>query len=138
AAQEVALGLVREQFHPPGAPDAEHLRALIKELDDSRYEVRQRAAKELEQFDERSDALLRAALAGTTSAEVRRQLVRLLQRREAPTPRPSEVVAARVLELLEQLANPEAREMLQRFADGPDTPLTRDAKASLRRLNGKP
>src|SRR5207302_1795978 len=96
---------------------------LLAELGSSRFAVREKAARELENLAEAAYPALRAVLAGSPALEVRRRVERLLERPLAVAP-----AAARAVEVLEHAGTPEAREQLRRLAHGlPDAGLTREA-----------
>jgi len=94
----------------------------------------------LKQAGESVDAALRQELARTTSAEVRRRLGQVLEELDqtvgAPTRR---AVPSRALLVLEQAGTPEARQALERLAEGaPGAWLTQEAKAALTRIARRP
>jgi hypothetical protein len=66
---------------------------------------------------------------------VRRRVESLLQKLEAKSPSVEQLRPLRAVELLEQIATPEARQLLEALAGGSrDAGLTRDARAALERL----
>jgi hypothetical protein len=111
---------------------------LLADLDDDRFEVREQAARELEGLGPLAEPALRQALAGRPSAEAKRRLTALLEKRAAATPTPEEVRAIRVVEALEQAGTAAARRLLTDLAGGvAEARLTREAKAALQRLPHK-
>ena len=63
------------------------------------------------------------------------ELQRLLEKLQGPTLDPARLRAVRAVEVLEQIASPEAVALLRRLAEGaPHAGLTREAKAALARL----
>jgi hypothetical protein len=129
---------LKRRLTGPPTSDEKRLAKLIGELDDDRFSVREKASQELEQLGPKAERALRQALARGPSAEARRRIEHLLERfggKDAP-PLPSrELIALRVLEALEHSESPEAREAIGELASGAsDSRLTREAKASLRRL----
>jgi WD40 repeat protein len=129
---------LKRRMTAPPTPDEKRLPKLIGELDDDRFPVREKASRELENLGPKAESALREELARKPSTEARRRIEHLLEKlggKDAP-PLPSrELIALRVLEALERSESPEAREVIGEIARGtPDSRLTREAKASLRRL----
>ncbi len=123
-----------EPLAPLDAPQREQMKRWIADLDHAEFDRREKAAAELEKMGEAAEPVLRAALADKPSLEVRRCLEHLLEKVN-PALSPQRMRALRAVEVLEHIATPEARELLQALADGePAYRLTRDAKASLHRL----
>jgi WD40 repeat protein len=124
----------------PAAIDMGWVRRRLADLDSEQFAVRQSALAEL---SERGDVVkepLEKALAGTPSPEVRKQVERLLEEVEAKqgTVSGERLRELRVLEVLERLATPEARQVLRTLGSGmPSARLTREAKATLDRLARK-
>jgi WD40 repeat protein len=137
AAPEHAVPFLRECLRPVRLPEPEpkRLAALIAELDNDDFAVRTRATAELENLGEAAGPALRRALRDRPSPEVRRRLEGLLEKLQADNVS-DRLRASRATELLEQVRTPEARQLLEVLAGGaPSAPLTREAKASLERLN---
>jgi hypothetical protein len=79
--------------------------------------------------------MLREALASKPTPGARRQLERLLEEVSADNPAGSLLRSTRAVELLELLATPEARKLLEEVAAGwPEARRTREAKEALERL----
>jgi RNA polymerase sigma factor (sigma-70 family) len=130
-----AVALVRERLAPVTGPDAAHIARLVADLDAPRFAARTQAARELERLGEQSEPALRRALAGSPSAEVKAQVERLLGKLIEPVEHPDVLRAIRAVELLESVATPDARRVLETLATGdPAARLTREAQASLARL----
>jgi hypothetical protein len=106
---------------------------LIGQLDDDNPKVRQRAQDRLELHIRTAEAALKKALAGKPSPEARRRLRQLLDGvglyPQALTP------LLRVVGLLERLATPEAKAVLQEVVGWQSASILADeAKAALARL----
>ena len=81
-----------------------------------------------------AEGVLRKALAGDPPLESRRRIEGLLQTLDNPWPRMS-LQSWRALAVLERIGNGEARQVLEKLAEGdPDTRLMQEARASLGRL----
>jgi WD40 repeat protein len=130
--------LVRERLLPAAAADPQRIARLVADLDDSEFQVRDKATQELEQLHELAAAALEKALAAEPPLEARRRIEGLLQkvqRRQLPS---ETVRALRAVEVLEAIATPEARQQLEKLAQGmAEARLTKEAKAALERLTGK-
>jgi RNA polymerase sigma factor (sigma-70 family) len=132
---------LRERLPPVAPVEAKRLARLIAELDDDRFEVRDKAAAELEKLGGAALSALREALDGRPTPEARRRMEQLVekQERERRSSSGEPLRARRALEVLERAGTPEARRALQALADGaPGAWLTQDAKAALSRLDDRP
>src|SRR5262249_3958615 len=119
--------------------EEERVTRLIAALDSDQFEVRDRAAKELQQLGELAAPAMRKALAARPTLEVRRSLEALLDEVERQTLSSEQLHAQRALEVLEHIGSPEARRVLEALAEGaPGARLTNEAKASLQRLAARP
>jgi dipeptidyl aminopeptidase/acylaminoacyl peptidase len=108
---------------------------LIANLDHDSFEERQRAAKELEELGELARLALQKELDGSPSAEVRRQATRILQQMQFPASTPELLRAIRAIEVLEQIATPEAKAVLETLASGTAKDrVASEAKVSLKRM----
>jgi RNA polymerase sigma factor (sigma-70 family) len=129
-----AASLLRDRLHPAAAPDQRRVARLIADLDSDEFAVRQKAAAELEQVAELAEPTLRKALNDTASAESKRRIEALLAKLDSGDLPAAALRDLRALEVLEQLATPEVRQLLQDLAKGlPHARLTLEAKATLER-----
>jgi WD40 repeat protein len=136
----VAVPLIRERLHQL-APldDAQRRRQAeaLQKLESVRFEEREKAGQELEQLADAAEPALRSALAQNPNSELRFQLLALLDKLQSPERQSQRLRGLRCCELLERIANPEARKVLQDLAAGaPETWLTAAAKSSLSRTSG--
>jgi hypothetical protein len=114
---------------------ASAIERLVQELDDDRYETRDRAQRRLGELGETARAALSGALARGPSPEAGRRIKELLDALDAP-PAGDRLRIIRAVEVLETIGSPEACRVLKRLADGdPGALLTREAKAALDRLD---
>jgi WD40 repeat protein len=136
-APEQTVALLRDRLRPAKTPPAEELRLLLADLDDAEFARREKATKRLADFGDLADAALHQALENQPSLEARRRMERLLaEPRLVRTPEARRHL--RAIRILEQIASPQARQVLQNLATGAaDVRLTREAKASLERLERK-
>jgi len=110
---------------------------LLADLGDDKFRVRERATVELAALAPGIQDDLAKALATTDSPEVRRRLQRILDtlRTDDPTRGNVRLRSLRVLEVLEGIATPEARQALEALARGtPGTEVTIEALAALKRM----
>ena len=135
-APKEALVLLRQELHPASELDAKRIDALIADLDNNQFDVRQKSAAELEVLGAMAGPALKKALDASPSVEVRRHLERLIQRLAAnQSPSSKTLRLVRAVEILERLDNSDARLLLEALARGAtQASLTREAKASLDRL----
>jgi hypothetical protein len=121
-----------------GQVNRQQITQWIDNLDSGQFAVRQKATRDLERFLEQATPHLQKALADKPSLEVSRRIERLLERRERWAQR-RQAQTARALALLEQLASPEARRLVETIAAGDEEAwITASAHSSLRRLKEKP
>jgi WD40 repeat protein len=141
AAAEQTIPFLRARLQPATAPDPKRLSRLLADLDSDQFPVRVKAQEELEKLGEAAEPALQKAAEQPASAEVARQLKRLLDKLKAERLHPGReaVRLARTLEVLEHMGTTEAREVLQALARGEaKARLTQDAKESLERLDKRP
>jgi hypothetical protein len=112
---------------------------LIKDLDDDRFSVRDKASRELAELGHFAEPSLKKVLDRQPSLETRKRVEELLRKLEEAGPSPEELRVLRAVEVLEMIGTPEAKGVLESLAKGAEeAELTRQAQASLRRLAGKP
>jgi WD40 repeat protein len=121
--------------HLPLRPvDVETIVRWVADLDDNQFAVREQATEELAKLGETALPILRRALHGNPSLDVRMRLDPLIE--AATTCSPEWVRERRAVQVLELLGNNESRQLLQKLADGDaEARLTQDARAALARLD---
>jgi hypothetical protein len=116
-------------------PDSKRIEQLIADLDNNRFQVRERARQQLEALADRAIPALRKALAGTPPLEVRLRVEALLERFESEKLLPETVRQLRAVEALETIGSAAARRLLEQLAAGPgETWLVQEARAAVQRL----
>jgi RNA polymerase sigma factor (sigma-70 family) len=135
SAPKQALPLLRGAL-PRATPVAsERIVKLLAELDDDDFDKREKATDELVKVGEQAEPLVKKALGGNPSAELKRRLEYLLERMQAGGDSGERLQQARALEVLEATGTLEARAVLEELARGiPEIWTTREAKAALARL----
>ncbi len=115
--------------------DAQAVATWLANLDDDRYEVREKASAELARLGKTVEAELRETARTTKSAEVRRRTKALLAKLGGDRIT-QDLGAQRVVAVLELAATPEAKTLLEELAKtAASEQLRRHAKAALERLN---
>jgi RNA polymerase sigma factor (sigma-70 family) len=128
------LPWLKTQLKPVVDRDHREIEGLIRQMDDDDFRIREAARRDLAKEVELAEPLLRKALQGKPSAELRRRIEQLLEPLSRPLPPPERVRQLRLLELLERIGTPEAVALLKTLAGGaPGVFLTREAKAALAR-----
>jgi RNA polymerase sigma factor (sigma-70 family) len=131
ASPEQATRLVKDRLRPVVAADPRRIAALITELDNEVFAVREKATQALEELGASAEGGLRRALAARPSPEVTRRLKQLLDKLE----RVDQFWVPRGVEVLERIGTREAQRVLEAMASGmPESRLTGEAKAALARL----
>jgi len=116
-------------------PQQERLRKLVRDLDDRRFAVRDKASRELTAIGPAAVPALRQALDSKPSVEARRRLEELLESLSGTALSSEQLQALRAVAVLEHINTQEARRLLEALASGlPTARLTEDAKATLERL----
>jgi RNA polymerase sigma factor (sigma-70 family) len=131
-----SVPFLAKHLRPAVLPDNEQLARWIADLDSAAFTDRENATRELERQAELAEPLLRKALSGDPSPEVRRRIETLLSKLQRPVKPAGVLRSLRAIEVLEHIATPEARVLLRKLAGGaPEAHLTREAKAALERLH---
>jgi WD40 repeat protein len=121
-----------------GGVTADEIDKLIANLDDEDFDKREEASKKLATVGPKAAEALAKALQGEPSVEKKERIERLLDLLKGKGPNLEAVRPTRALELLERVGTPEAKQVLEELAKGdPDAPLTREAKATLKRLTAR-
>jgi WD40 repeat protein len=133
-APQQAVPLLMARLRPLSAADPVVV-GLVRDLDSSKFAVRDRADRELQRLGDRAQPALRQALAGKPSLEARRRLEKLLGRLEEGAFPPDRLQAVRGVAALERIGTPAALAALKELAGGVhDAPLTQEARQAVLRL----
>jgi len=134
AAPEAAVPALRNHLVPATSIPPDRLRQLLDDLDSNQFALRKAATQELAVLEELAIPALREALGCNPSAEKRQRIEALLALPRIVRSRVT-LQNVRAVEVLEQIATPEAKEVLATLARGaPAARLTQEARASLERL----
>jgi RNA polymerase sigma factor (sigma-70 family) len=127
------VSVLRKRLRPAVSADPARLDRLVAELDSDDFIVREKATRELAALGDRAEPALRKTLP-KASAESRRRIEDILKLID-PSSSADLLRGLRAMEVLEWVGSADARQVLKTLAEGdPQARLTRDAKASLRRL----
>jgi tricorn protease-like protein len=137
------MPLLKERLEPfAELMDRDRVGKLLSDLNDDSFSVRDKARKDLEKMGALVEPLLKKALAGALpSLETRRLMERIMDKIKADeTAASSEMLRAlRGVAILEAIATPEAKQLLEKFARGmAESAVTQDAKGALERLAKRP
>src|SRR5262249_40069436 len=93
ASPEAAVKLLKGRLRPAAgkARGPEEIRKLIDDLDAARYQVREKANRELERLGVLAGPALRERIKGSITAELRRRIELLLHRLDQGIPSPEEL-----------------------------------------------
>jgi WD40 repeat protein len=140
ASAKNAVAFLADHIKPAGRQnDPTRYTRLINQLDAESFDARESAADELEHLGEAAAPALREALQGKPSAGTRSKIEDILSRIDRPVTAADRLSALRGVEILEHIADAEARQALEKLAHGaPNERLTEDAKRSLERLTSSP
>ncbi len=138
AAPETAVALLKGKLRPVEPPDPKRLARLFADLDSETFKVRQAATDELEKLGDLAAPELREALTRRPSPDQKLRINRLMRRMDLPLSSPAVLRSVRAVEVLEHVATPGAKKVLEAAAKGaPGAWLTRQARVALARL-GRP
>lgn len=126
-----AVALLQQKLHAIEPANPQQLSRLIKDLDSEQFAARSRAERDLQQLGEAAMPAIQSALASKPSLEMRQRMERTL---EHVRNSPATIQRLRAVEVLEWIAVPQARQMLEMLGQGvPEARLTQQAKAALAR-----
>jgi WD40 repeat protein len=135
AAPSDAVAWIQAKVKPAATVDGKLVDALIGQLDDSQYKVRQKATAELVKIGEQILPRIEKVLAGTPPLEVRMRLEEIRNRMTVLVLTGEKLQAFRAVEILERIATPQASKALEALANGaPATGLTIQAQEAFERL----
>jgi hypothetical protein len=135
ASPKPAASILAEHVKPVPAPDANQLRKWIADLDNDRFEAREKASEALGLLRELARPALEEAR-NSKSPEVRRRVEELLSRLKPDANLSDEDLRRlRAIEILENTNTPEARHLLRALSRGAEGAwLTREANKALESL----
>jgi WD40 repeat protein len=134
AAPKEAVAWIKDNL-PPAAPlDPKQVQALMRQLDDDQYKVRQKATVDLLKLGELLVPTIDATLATNPPPEMKKRLEELRDKLAGAVLQGERLRGYRAVEVLEMIGTSEARQLLRTLADGdPGAVLTKCARAALER-----
>jgi hypothetical protein len=132
-----AVAFLKKRLRPVTEPavDAKEVETWLQELDSDDFDTRDRAFRALEKLGVAAEPALRKARTSKLRLEALRRVDDLLGRLERMDLTGDELAAVRAVEVLERIATPASRAILEECAAGaPGAILTREAKTALGRL----
>jgi WD40 repeat protein len=130
-----ALAFLKDHLHLVAAPSAERIARWIADLDSDAFVVREKAQAELQSLGRDAEPALRNVLKGKPSLEQHKRLTQILEKLEKQFVSGATQRGLWVIEVLEQQATPEARQLLEVLAKGAAGAwVTEEAKATLGRI----
>jgi WD40 repeat protein/uncharacterized protein (DUF1778 family) len=130
------VAYLQAHLQPATSVSAKQLNRWIADLDNPAFAEREKASRALERLTELAQPALRKALTADPSPEAQRRIKALLAKLDGPVSSNETLRSLRAVAVLEHLATPEARRLLEKLAAGaPEARLTREAKATLERLS---
>jgi WD40 repeat protein len=137
ASPEKSIAFLDKELQQLIKADVAHIDALIRQLDDDRFAIREKATKELIRIGSLARPAVERA-SQSTSQEVSMRAKRILEAIDKGVPAvsfPDDLRSSRALEILEAIGDDAAKKLLRSIRDSQlDTPLTKEAKAALGRL----
>jgi WD40 repeat protein len=133
-----AVALIRRQLPPANGIDNAALDRIVKDLDSVQFKIRQQASRALDRLGESAVAGVRIRLAKAESLELRLRLEAFLHKYGSAKPSAERLREVRALELLEDLATPEACALLRDLARGnANARRTQEATRALKRCRAR-
>jgi hypothetical protein len=117
----------------PVTVDGKRMERLLADLDGNEFAAREAADRELTELGDRAESMLRQALEGKPSLELRRRLQAILAGPNRLTA--DSLRTLRAIAVLERIATPQARRILETLGRGAASRETREAKTALQRLD---
>lgn len=131
---DAAVKMARMRLKPAVAPSERTLAGILRDLGDAEFAIRERAAKNLDQYGEVAVAAVKARISQLPSPESRLRCEAFLTKFTGSGADAAHIADSRAIELLESLDTDESRTLLKELAGGePDAFRTQEAKRALER-----
>src|SRR5439155_21291530 len=113
AMPEKAIAFIRTRLRPAHPVDERKIAGLFADLDSERFEVRERASRDLENMGSSIEPALRKRLDGSSSTEFRERAKSLLDKLASSNFPPETLDSLRALSVLERIGTAEARKVVK-------------------------
>jgi WD40 repeat protein len=136
---DAAVAQLRKGLSPVPAVAPAQIHALIADLNDRRFAVREKAMQELTRLEGQAAPALKQVLETKPSSEIVKRARALLDIIAKPVAAAEMLRQLRAVEVLERIQTAQARQLLQELAKGAaGARLTEEAKSAVERLNARP
>jgi WD40 repeat protein len=137
AGSNASVAHLKDRIQPATPADANKVDQWLRELDSNNFTKRAIAMRELKKLGDLAVPALKKVLAANPSLETRRRVEPLLEELTSNTFTSEQLRILRAIEVLDRVGSTEARQVLERLAEGAAGSLTtRQAQATLDRLGG--
>jgi hypothetical protein len=134
-APEATLTLLQKRLRPVSTAGLE---GWLSDLDAPKFAKRDQAMRELGRLEFAAADALQRLLVSQPSLEMRQRVEKLLKQLQEPFAAPALLASWRAVTVLEQIASPQARSLLQTLAQGaPQARLTQLAREAVARLDNR-
>lgn len=128
----------KDRLKPVEQADLKKVAQLIKDLDDDKFETREKASEDLETMGSSIENELRKSLTNVPTPEVKKRVEQLLDKLTKQMLTADQLQVVRAVEVLEKIGSSEAQEVLKKMSGGrPGAKETEDARLALLRLTKK-
>jgi WD40 repeat protein len=112
-----AVAFLKEHIPEAKPKDLRKIQQWIPDLDSKYFETRTNATQELRKLGEFAESALVKALASKPPLEAKRRIEELLDEIRRPVTNPEKIRTFRAIEVLEQIATPEAQQVLKTLSE---------------------
>jgi hypothetical protein len=113
-----AAVMLKARVQPIAPPDPKLLKKLLSNLESDKFAMREQAGQELLRLGDLALPVLRQVLKNTPPLETEKRVTKLAARLEGPTADTKVLQLLRAIEVLEEIAGPEAQAALEKLAQG--------------------
>jgi hypothetical protein len=130
-----ALPLLKERLRPAAIGAERKVDQFIRDLSSDDFDTRKSATEALENLGDVAEPALLKRLEEKPELEVQKRIEELLEKLQKPETSSEILSMLRMIEILEHMATPEARKLLEEVSKGAEgARSTREAKAAVERL----
>jgi hypothetical protein len=138
ATPKESVPYLKTRLKPIPHPDPKVVQQLFADLNNEKFNVREKATYDLEKLGEVVLGELHKRLQENPTLEMRQRMEKLVAKLQGPVTAPDMLQALRAIEALEHIGTPEALALLETMAKGaPGHRVTEDARDSAKRLKAQ-